>query len=154
MRVSFVTLSLLACGSALRAQPVSTDIPRAEYLAVQDDEFRKMDANKDGQVAKAEVEAFERLRAAAAAQANNRLLFARLDTDRNGQLSPVEFLKLARPATAVNGQPMIAQFDTNKDGRINLIEHRAGKLAAFDRIDTDKDGIVTVAEMKAAGVVR
>lgn len=39
-------------------------------------------------------------------------------------------------------------------GAVSLIEHRAGKLAYFDQIDSDKDGVVTVAEMKAAGVIK
>ena len=42
----------------------------------------------------------------------------------------------------------------NKDGRIGLIEHGGGKLSHYDRIDSDKDGVVTVAEMKAAGVIK
>jgi hypothetical protein len=53
-----------------------------------------------------------------------------------------------------DGRPLIAKLDLNKDGQISLIEHRAGKLSRFDQIDADKDGIVTVAEMKAAGVIK
>lgn len=33
-----------------------------------------------------------------------------------------------------------AQLDLNKDGRVSLVEHRGGKLAYFDKIDTDKEG--------------
>ena len=35
-----------------------------------------------------------------------------------------------------------------------MVEYRTGKLASFDRMDADKDGIVSVAEMKAAGVIK
>ena len=49
---------------------------------------------------------------------------------------------------------MMATLDQNHDGSITLIENRAGKLAYFDKIDTDKDGVVTAAEMKAAGVIK
>ncbi len=46
------------------------------------------------------------------------------------------------------------RFDTSKDGKVSLIEHRTATLANFDRLDTDKDGVVTGAEMKAGGVAR
>ena len=55
---------------------------------------------------------------------------------------------------AVDGRPLLAKLDINKDGSISLIEHRAGKLAYFDQIDSDKDGIVSTAEMRAAGVIK
>ena len=53
-----------------------------------------------------------------------------------------------------NAAPVLAQTDTNRDGQITMVEYRAGKLANFDRMDSDKDGIVSVAEMKAAGVIK
>ena len=119
-----------------------------------DGEFGKMDADKNGQLTKAEVEAFQRSAAMAAAGQRARNAFAALDTDKNGQLSLAEFSKLAAAAQPqVNGQPMIASMDSSKDGKISLIEHRAATLANFDKIDTDKDGIVTPAEMKAGGIV-
>ena len=46
------------------------------------------------------------------------------------------------------------KMDADKNGRVGLVEHRAGKLRSFDHIDSDKDGIVTAAEMKAAGVIK
>ncbi|WP_118858042.1 EF-hand domain-containing protein [Sphingomonas mesophila] len=143
-----------AIAAPLLAQTAGSDVPRATYIQVQDREFAKMDADKDGQVTRAESEAF--LRAAAVAQAGQRAraAFSELDSDRNGQLSFVEFAKIQRPATAVNGQPFVTQFDANKDGRVSLVEHRAGKLRSFDGIDADKDGIVTIAEMRAAGVIK
>ena len=113
-----------------------------------------MDADKNGQVTRAEAEAFLRLSAVASAQARNRQMFAQLDADRNGQLSPAEFARITAPPPAVNGQPFIARLDLNKDAQVSLVEHRTGKLAAFDRLDTDKDGTVTVAEMKAGGVIK
>ena len=132
----------------------TADVPRAQYITVQDGEFRKMDADKNSQVNRSEVEAFQRTAAVATARVRNQQLFAQLDSDRNGQISQAEFSKLTPPAPPVNGQPFIAQMDGNKDGQVSLVEHRAGKLAYFDRIDTDKDGVVTAAEMRAAGVIK
>jgi hypothetical protein len=49
---------------------------------------------------------------------------------------------------------MLAQEDSNRDSQISLAEHRAATLANFDRLDTDRNGVVTAAEMKAAGIAR
>jgi Ca2+-binding EF-hand superfamily protein len=119
-----------------------------------DSQFNKMDADKNGQLTRAEIEQFQKLAALAEAQARNRALFAQLDADKNGQISPVEFTKVTAPSPAANAQPMIARMDSNRDSQINLIEHRTATLANFDRLDTDKDGIVSPAEMKAGGIVK
>lgn len=155
--LGFRYLALLGCavsaGALAQGQP-NADVPRATYIQVQDQEFGKMDADKNGQVTRTEVEAFQRAAAVAQSGARARALFSQLDGDRNGQLSFAEFAKAQDGPPQVNGQPLIAQLDANKDGQISLVEHRAGKLGYFDRIDTDKDGIVTTAEMKAAGVIK
>jgi Ca2+-binding EF-hand superfamily protein len=119
-----------------------------------DQEFGKMDADKNGQVTRAETEAFQRAVAVAESGARARALFSKLDTDRNGQLSVAEFAKAQSGPPQVNGQPFVTQLDANKDGKVSLVEHRAGKLRRFDNIDSDKDGTVTAAEMRAAGVIK
>ena len=134
--------------------PANGNVPRADYIVTMDVEFRKMDGDKDGQVTRAEVETFERGAALGQARARAQALFAKLDVDRNGQISPVEFAKVVTGTPAVDGRPLIGKLDTNKDGKISLIEHRAGKLSYYDQIDSDKDGVVSVAEMKAAGVIK
>lgn len=148
------TALCLALAVAAPAVAAPGDVARSDFITIQDGEFRKMDADKNGQLTRPEVEDFQRLAAVATAQARNRQWFAELDSDRNGQLSPAEFAKVSPPVPIADGRPLIAQFDLNKDGQISLVENRAGKLAAFDRIDTDKDGVVTAAEMRAAGVVQ
>ena len=144
-----------ACSSAAIAQAAGGgDVPRTAYITTMDTEFRKMDADKNGQVSRVEIEGFERAVAVAGARARTEAMFYRLDIDKNGQISPLEFGKLVTGTPPTDGRPLIAKLDTNKDGQISLIEHRGGKLAYFDRIDTDKVGVVSVAEMKAAGVVK
>ena len=139
-----------ALGAPAFAQ-AAVPIPRAAYLTVMDGEFRKMDADKNGQVTRQEVEGFQRLAAVAEAAQRNRAMFAELDTDRNGQISPAEFAKVTPPA-AINAQPVIAQYDGNRDGQVSQVEYRSVKLSRFDRIDTDKDGIASIAEQLAAGL--
>ena len=95
----------------------------------------------------------------AAAQAEafrqNQAVFASLDKDANGQLSPQEFAALANPdAIAVSADPLMQQFDTDKDGAITLVEYRIATQSNFDRIDSDRDGVVTQVEMQAAGIIR
>jgi len=145
----------LASASQASAQskaPVSQTLPRAQFIADMDSEFRKMDADKNGLLTKTEIEQYQKLQAVAQAAARNRALFAQLDTDKNGQLSKAEFAKIATPAPAANAQPILASRDLNRDGQISLVEHRTATLANFDRLDSDKDGIVTAAEMKAGGI--
>lgn len=146
--------ALLLLVAAPAAAQNSGDVPRATYIQVQDREFGKMDADKDGVLTRGEVEAFQRAATVAEAGTRARALFGRLDSDKNGQLSFAEFARSQGAPPQVNGQPFLSQLDANKDGRISLVEHRAGKLRNFDNIDSDKDGTVTAAEMRAAGVIK
>jgi len=133
--------------AAAAARPIS----RSVFLANMDGEFRKMDSDKNGSVTRAEVESFQRAVSVLQIQARNRALFARLDKDRNGQISAAEFAALQTAPPAPNAAPVLGRFDLNKDQSISLVEYRTGTLANFDRMDADKDGIVSPAEMRAAG---
>jgi Ca2+-binding EF-hand superfamily protein len=117
-----------------------------------DSEFRKMDADKNGQLTRTEIEQYQTQQLAAQARARNKSLFGQLDTDKNGQLSQAEFSKIATPAPAANAQPMMTRMDGNRDSQISITEHRTATLANFDRVDSDKDGVVTAAEMKSGGI--
>jgi hypothetical protein len=156
---AFVAVGLL-CAQAASGQAAKpavggpVPVPRTDFLQTMDAEFGKMDADKDKVLTKIEVEQFQRAVALAEGQARARALFNQLDADRNGQLSPTEFGKMAVAPPQPNAAPVLTQSDLNRDGRITLVEYRTAKLANFDRMDTDKDGIVTVPEMKAAGLVK
>ncbi|MCY7271959.1 MAG: hypothetical protein LH485_07925 [Sphingomonas bacterium] len=157
IKTNVLAAVLLGAGmatSTIAQQGGNGDVPRTQYIATMDGEFRKMDGDKNGQITRAEVETFERGAALGQARARAAAKFAELDTDRNGQISPVELNKLITGTPAVDGRPLIGKLDTNKDGQISLIEHRGGKLSYFDQIDRDKDGNVSVAEMKTAGVIK
>lgn len=141
-----------AAARTAQQQPAARPLGRAQFIADMDTEFRQMDADKNGQLSRTEIEQFQKLRAVAQAQARNRQLFARLDGDRNGQLSPAEFARMTAAPAPANAQPMLTRMDSSRDNQISLIEHRTTTLANFDRLDTDKDGYVTGAEMKAGGI--
>jgi len=140
-------------GQTKPAQPASgQSVARAKFIADMDSEFRKMDADKNGQATRTEIEQYQRQQAAAQVQARNRSVFAQLDTDKNGQLSPAEFAKIATPTPPASAQPILSRMDGNRDNQVSVVEHRTATLANFDRLDSDKDGNVTAAEMKAAGI--
>jgi Ca2+-binding EF-hand superfamily protein len=137
-----------------QAPAAPTPVPRTEFIQVMDTEFKQMDADKNGILTKKEIEDFQRATSILIAQRRNAALFETLDKDKNGQLSKTEFSFLPMTVPAPNAAPVLAQTDTNRDGQITAVEYRTGKLASFDRMDTDKDGIVSVAEMKAAGLIK
>ena len=156
VRTALAVLWLVASASPLFAQATgSRPIPRATFIADMDRQFQGVDVNRDGIIGREEIAATHQRDLALARSSQARAAFNRLDTDHNGQLSLAEFSRLAAstPQTDVENSPL-ARFDANKDGRITLIEHRIGTQANFDRMDTDKDGIVSVAEMKAAGLIK
>lgn len=127
-------------------------LQRTAFLAEMDSQFRLMDSDKNGQLTRIEIEQFQKLQAVADAQARNRSLFMQLDVDKNGQISAAEFAKLVTPPPAANAGPMLSREDSNRDQQISLVEHRIAMLANFDRLDADRDGVVTPAEMKAGGI--
>lgn len=126
------------------------DVARAAFIQSMDAEYRKQDLDGDGRVTRAEVEQFQRNAAIAKAQAQNQALFATLDTDRNGMLSPGEFAGLLRNPPMPDVSAQMQRFDTNRDQVITLVEYRTATLANFDRLDADKDGIVTERELAAS----
>lgn len=141
-----------ALGQAKVASTSDAPLQRAKFIAGMENEFRRMDSDKNGQLTRAEIEQFQAQQLAGQAKARNKALFEQLDKDKNSQLSQAEFANIATPAPVANGQPMIARMDGNRDSQISLAEHRTATLANFDRVDSNKDGVVTAAEMKAGGV--
>lgn len=135
-----------------RTSAPSGDVPRAAYIATMDAEFRRRDANGDGFLITAELQQFETAEALAAARIANRDIFTRLDSDGNGALSPEEFAVLVGPVPTPDISPQMNRLDSNRDQKVGLVEYRAATLAAFDRLDTDLDGVVTTAEMQAGQI--
>ena len=152
LRLPIATAAMLAAAPNVAQTPASTTVSRIQYIASMDGEFRKMDADKNGQLTAIEIEQYQKLSAVAQAEVRNRAMFEQLDTDKSGQLSKTEFAKMITPPPAGNAQPILARMDSNRDRQVSLVEHRTATLANFDRLDADKDGNVTAAEMKAGGV--
>jgi hypothetical protein len=130
------------------AQP----IPRAAVIKSRDDAFKKIDTNGDGSLSAAELAASD----AAVLRARLQAEFTQTDTNKDGQLSQAEYLARAPLASALmpNAQKAVANFDKNKDGKITADEFRGPQLAAFDKLDTNHDGSLSVAERQAAAPKR
>jgi len=148
---TIAALAAVGCAAAGFAQPAPAggDLPRAQFIASMDAQFRLRDTNGDGRVTRAELAQFEQRTAQAAAVEANARAFARLDTNKDGVLSRAEFAALVNKLAEPDVTPLMQRFDTNRDQAITLVEYRAATLANFDRLDADHDGIVTQAEMRA-----
>ncbi|WP_114521644.1 hypothetical protein [Altererythrobacter sp. ZODW24] len=146
-----MTITFFASAVLMVAQQgVTEPVVRADYLAVMDVEFARIDANGDGIVTAEEVAAKTGRDEAAQVLAANRQIFTRLDANQDGQLSAEEFAALAAAPPPADPTPFMQRIDLNRDGNVTLVEHRTVMLGTFDNIDADKDGVVTPAEMANA----
>jgi Ca2+-binding EF-hand superfamily protein len=156
MTISGAMVFLLAQAAAATA-PAATAAPakagaqpqmptKASIQAGVKRTFDRIDANKDGWVDKAEAERdFDtRFRARQAAA------FARIDANKDGSISRQEFDAAAGQPSAAAKSAWLTFNDVDKNGRVALAEATAKELGAFDRIDTDRNGVLSVEELRAA----
>lgn len=134
---------------AQAAQPLS----RAAYLQRVDNSFVTVDANKDGFLDRAEIEAAEtKVMSARKATAlrQREEAFRKMDANKDGSLTLQEYnaALVAAPLKA-DATPALNRLDTNKDGKISLAENRAPSMTQFDRADANKDGVLSADERKA-----
>ena len=130
-------------------------ITKAELSTKLDADYANLDADKDGKVTAAEINA--RLKTSAEAELEvikkeRDAAFAKFDTDGNGTITRAEFDARAKlPAIKdPDAKPFLARFDGNKDGTISKDEFRAPTLANFTKLDANKDGTISIAEQNAA----
>jgi len=97
------------------------------------------DSNSDGVLTRAEFDA------------NRQSHFARLDADNNGQLTREE-MRAGRPARGEGHRGHRGQgrgfgnVDANNDGNITREEFLAGPIARFERMDANRDGVISADE--------
>ncbi len=136
------------------APAVVQPLPRTEVAQKLDAEFKALDTNNDGRLTKPEVQAAIVKRAA---EAQAMLLqrqkdeFAKLDTNKDGRLTLAEY----QAGTTISARDNAADIrmnalDSNKDGGITAAEYRAATLSQFDKLDKNKDGILSPQERPAA----
>jgi Ca2+-binding EF-hand superfamily protein len=137
--------------------------------------FARVDADRDGFVTQAEADAARTAvrghrrnqRALRPEQRGERraALFARLDADGNGVISRAEFeaprgraegraerFERRGPRGAMGarfGAQAFARMDSDRDGRVSLAEATRFRLERFDRIDSNDDGRISSEERDA-----
>jgi len=106
--------------------------------------FEEMDTNGDGKVSPDEHAAFASR------------MFARMDANGDGKVTAAEMTathqKMAGKKTEkgeLTSTEKIKKFDTNGDGVLTADEHAAAARTMFEKMDTDHDGYLTKAEVKA-----
>jgi hypothetical protein len=92
---------------------------------------------------------------------NGDKLFARLDANKDGKISPDEFAAYRKQNAKVDaqasgkagkrGQRLFARFDTDKDGMLSRTEADALLAMRFKRMDANNDGVLTLEELQAKG---
>jgi hypothetical protein len=107
-------------------------------------EFDTIDADKDGKITAAEIEAHRLAR------------FAAADTNSDGVLSADELsaFQMAQMAErmAEHTTRMLQWMDTDGDGALSATEMPGGEAPGrLARLDTDGDGAISKAEAEAAG---
>ena len=106
--------------------------------------FDQLDADKDGKVTAAEMEASRTARVTAADANGDGLMSAE-------ELAAMHLADMSVRASAMAAE-MVTRMDTNGDGLLSAAEMaaRPGPAQMFDRIDADGDGALTREEADAA----
>lgn len=146
LRIALVTSSLLtlvtlaSSGVALadssgdKSKKGARRPPIAEAMAASF--FERLDTNKDGQVARAEAEAA------------GQQFFDRFDANKDNEVTAQEADDGAR---VMREEELVSRFkvlDKNGDGRLTLEEAKVPAMF-FERLDTNKDQLVTREEFQA-----
>lgn len=165
---ALAALTVAATGSALAQTPApsparadrAAPVARAAYVDARVARLVSADADRDGAVTREERRAAGQARRAERQAAR----FDRLDANDDGVLSRAEFdagaqardAHGARPARARHAsgsrRPHAAHAGRRAEARgpVVIAEARAKAEQAFDRMDSDHDGVLTVQERRAA----
>jgi len=110
-----------------------------DHGARMEQRFQEMDADKDGKVTAAEM------------QAGHAARFAATDANGDGKLS-VEEMDDARKAQRLERlQRMVVWLDTDGDGMLSAAEYDPRKGRMMARMDENDDGALSMEEMRDAG---
>ena len=122
-------------GFAFRSVALANDV---------ETQFQEMDSNGDGKISPDE-------HAAGASR-----MFAKMDANGDGKVTAAEMTSAHQKMVGKKAEKgeltsaeKIKKFDTNGDGVLTADEHAAAARTMFEKMDTDHDGYLTKAELKA-----
>ena len=101
--------------------------------------IQEMDANKDGKVTQAEVDAFEAARA------------AEIDANHDGKITADEIQAFREKERAKREAAMLARMDTDGDGAVSVQEYEAAQTWRLARMDRNGDGTIDEQDMHMRG---
>ncbi|TXT24355.1 MAG: signal transduction protein with EFhand domain [Gallionellaceae bacterium] len=141
----FLALPIVLGAALAHAEPGACREPAQGQgrAQMEDTMFKRMDANSDGAVSKAEFQGFNTKR------------FKEMDADKDGKVTREE-MDVRVNQVMKNGlkhlDDRFASADTNRDGGLDYNEAQAMPVMQvyFEQVDTDKDGKVTREEYIAA----
>lgn len=124
---------VLTSAAALQAAPEgAVDRTAVDRTKARETAFNRMDTNKDGSLSREEMNAAATRRA------------ARLDADKDGKVSRAEFVSVGK-ATAKR-EARFTKLDKAGVGTLPLERFVAVHLRRLDRMDANKDGVISRAE--------
>lgn len=92
--------------------------------------------------------------------ANGDKLFARLDVNKDGKISPDEFTAFRKQNAEADakatkagkrGAKLFSRFDADKDGSLSRAEANEVLAWRYKRMDANNDGVLTLEELQAKG---
>lgn len=136
-------LVLAITGAHAEPEGYRDPAPGSNQVQMDDVLFKRMDANGDGSVSKAEFDEFNTRR------------FKELDADNDGKVTREEMDARVNKAMKYGLRHFEERFssaDTNRDGVLDRVEAQAMPVMEvfFDQVDTNHDGKVTREEYFAA----
>ena len=136
--LALTALALASASTLVLAEPGPFAGPGAGNLgAMMMDRMKAADTNGDAMISKAEAAAMPRLAAN----------FDAIDANKDGQLTVDELRAFHQ---AHRGQGGAKAGLVGPDGKLTKEQFLARAAERFDRLDANKDGVVTADEMRAA----
>lgn len=135
---SVLALTAIALASAATVVVAAPDGQQRRGAMLE--RIKAADTNGDGFISKSEAAALPRIAER----------FDQIDANRDGQVSFDELRAFHAAHRGAHGARMLKSVDTDGDGKVSKAEALAAAAARFDKADANKDGFLTVEEMKAA----
>ena len=131
--LALLATGVIAAGTLVAAPQDGERVKIVQRMGDMDGMLKQADANGDGNISRAEHDAMHARH------------LARLDGNNDGYVTYAEH-KAAMEARMA--EHFTTRHDKNKDGRVSVDEMGMRGAGMFERMDADKDGIVTPEEMK------